>query len=285
VSITAQQPIAAVVNTVNDDPSVLHPLAFATDSVAAGAATIYGAYASKNAAGIGRYSPIIVQNLGATAVTPVITFKPLTGGPGTANTFTFPSIAAGTAKAFDPRFSFNTQQGTTTPAPCSAHSATCLGDGEYAFSIAGGTGALIAAQVNAVSDATAMGYAATPAPAAKYFLPNLTKSLCFCPAPPREVGWTTPIILQSVTATSVTLKWYRNSTDPSLNGALLATQTLTLTPGAGMRIDPWDVAGLPADAQFAVVVDAGASGTITAIVTEFAPGGDNAMAYEGFPAP
>ncbi|MDQ2951345.1 MAG: hypothetical protein M3R54_03690, partial [Chloroflexota bacterium] len=48
VSITAQQPIAAVVNTVNDDPSVLHPLAFATDSVAAGAATIYGAYASKN---------------------------------------------------------------------------------------------------------------------------------------------------------------------------------------------------------------------------------------------
>lgn len=34
-----------------------------------------------------------------------------------------------------------------------------------------------------------------------------------------------------------------------------------------------------------VVVDAGASGTITAIVTEFASGGDNAMAYEGFAAP
>ena len=38
------------------------------------------------------------------------------------------------------------------------------------------------------------------------------------------------------------------------------------------------------DAQYSVVATA-AGGTITAIVTEFAPGGDNAMAYEGFAAP
>lgn len=285
VTITSVQPIAAVVNTVNDEPSVANPVALATNGVAAGAATIYGAYAAKNAQGVGRYSPIIVQNLGTVAVTPTITFKPLAGGPGTANTFTFPSIAPNSSKAFDPRFSFDTQQGTGTPAPCGAHSATCLGDGEYAFSIAAVTGSSIAAQINAVSATTAMGYAATPAPAIKYFLPNLTKSLCFCPSPQRGTGWTTPIILQSVTATSVTLKWYRFSTDPTLNGVLLATQTVALTPGSGTRIDPWDVGGLPADAQFSVVADAGASGTITAIVTEFESSGDNAMVYEGFPAP
>ncbi len=276
VTITSQQPVVAVVNTVADAPSVANPLAFATDGVMAGGATIYGAYAAKNAQGIGRYSPIIVQNLGTAAVAPVLTLTPLAGSPGTANTYTFPSIAANSSKAFDPRFSFTDQ---TTP--CTGHGSTCLADGEYAFKITGGTGASLAAQVNVVSTATAMGYAATATPAAKFFLPNITKSLCFCGAGAvNGVGWTTPIILQSVTATSVTLTWYRFS-----DGQLVATQTVALTPGSGARIDPWTVPALAADAQYSVVADAGTTGTITAIVTELAPGGDNVMIYEGFPAP
>jgi hypothetical protein len=123
-----------------------------------------------------------------------------------------------------------------------------------------------------------MGYSATASPATKYFLPNLTKSLCFCPTPTQTTGWTTPILLQSVTATTVTLKWYFFA-----GGALAYTQTVNLAAGTGTRIDPWTITQLVADKQYSVVVDGG-TGTVTAIVSEFASGGDNAMIYEGFAA-
>jgi len=275
VTVSANQPVAVVVNTQADKPTVANPVASSTDGITTGAATIYGAYAAKNAQGIGRYSPIIVQNLGATAATPKITFTPLTGSPGTANTYTFPAINPNSSKAFDPRFSFSTQG--TTNVPCSTGGADCLADGEYNIRI-DATGGTIAAQVNVASAATAMGYSATATPATKFFLPNLTKSLCFCPTPTQTTGWSTPILLQSVTATSVTLSWYN-----FIGGALAFTQTVTLTPGAGMRVDPWSIPQLAADKQYSVVVDGG-TGTVTAIVSEFATGGDNAMMYEGFAA-
>jgi hypothetical protein len=123
-----------------------------------------------------------------------------------------------------------------------------------------------------------MGYSATATPATKYFLPNLTKSLCFCPTPTPTTGWSTPILLQSITATSVTLNWYNFQ-----GGALAFSQTVTIAAGTGMRIDPWGITQLAADKQYSVVVDGG-SGTVTAIVSEFAAGGDNAMMYEGFAA-
>ena len=44
-----------------------------------------------------------------------------------------------------------------------------------------------------------------------------------------------------------------------------------------------DLTQLAADKQYSVVVDGG-TGTVTAIVSEFATGGDNAMMYEGFAA-
>jgi hypothetical protein len=275
VTVQSPQPVAVVVNTQNDAPGTATPMAASTDGVTAGAATVYGSYAAKNASG--RRTPIIVQNLGGTAVTPTITFTPLAGGFGTANTYTFPSIAAQSSKAFDPRFSFDTQG--TTNVLCNGHSATCLGDGEYAFKVDGGAGSSLAVQVNPESASTLMAYAGTSAPATKYFLPNVTKSLCFCPTPVNGVGWTTPLLIQSVTATGVTLQWYRFS-----DGSLVTTQTLTLTAGSGVRVDPWSVSALAADAQYSVVATA-TGGTMTAIVTEFAPGGDNAMAYEGFAAP
>ena len=275
VTVSANQPVAVVVNTQADKPTVAQPVASSTDGITSGAATIYGAYASKNAQGIGRYSPIIVQNLGAAAVTPKITFTPLTGSPGTANTYTFPAINPNSSKAFDPRFSFSTQGTANTP--CTTGGADCLADGEYNIRI-DATGGTIAAQINVASPATAMGYSATASPATKFFLPNLTKSLCFCPTPTQSTGWTTPILLQSVTATSVTLSWYN-----FIGGALAFTQTVTMTPGSGMRIDPWSNPQLAPDKQYSVVVDGG-TGTVTAIVSEFASGGDNAMMYEGFAA-
>ena len=275
VTVSSNQPVAVVVNTQADKPTVAQPVASSTDGITSGAATIYGAYAAKNAQGIGRYSPIIVQNLGAAAVTPKITFTPLTGTPGTANTYTFPAINPNSSKPFDPRFSFSTQG--TTNAPCSGGGADCLADGEYSIKIEA-VGGTIAAQINVASPATAMGYSATASPATKYFLPNLTKSLCFCPTPTQSTGWSTPILLQSVTATTATISWYN-----FLGGALAFSHTVSLTPGGGMRIDPWTYSQLAPDKQYSVVVDGG-TGTVTAIVSEFAAGGDNAMMYEGFAA-
>src|SRR6266540_1392033 len=161
VTVTSNQPVAVVVNTHADAANVAEPVAYATDGVTAGAATIYGAYASKNAANVNRYSTIVVQNLGATAVNPTITFTPLVGATGTANTYTFATpIQPNSSKAFDPRFSFSTQG--TTNVPCSTGGADCLADGEYSVRISA-SGATLAAAMNVISDvsgATAMGYAA-----------------------------------------------------------------------------------------------------------------------------
>jgi hypothetical protein len=275
VTVQSNQPVAVVVNTQADKANVAQPVASATDGISSGAATVYGAYAAKNAQGVGRRSSIIVQNLGATAVTPRITFTPLTGSPGTANTYTYPAIQPNSSKAFDPRFSFSTQGTTNTP--CSTGGADCLADGEYTIKIEAG-GGNIAAQVNIETASTAMGYSATATPATKFFLPNLTKSLCFCPTPTQTTGWTTPILLQSVTANLVTLSWYNFQ-----GGALAFTQTVNVAAGTGLRIDPWTISQLAADRQYSVVVDGG-TGTVTAIVSEFASGGDNAMIYEGFAA-
>jgi hypothetical protein len=274
VTVTSNQPVAVVVNTHADHAGVAEPVAYATDGVTSGASTIYGAYAAKNAANINRYSTIVVQNLGTTAVTPTITFTPLVGAAGTANTYTFATpLQPNSSKAFDPRFSFSTQGTTNTP--CSTGGTDCLADGEYSIRISGG--ASLAAAVNVISDITAdtaMGYAATAAPAAKYFLPNVTRTLG------GAQGWTTPIVLQTVTATGASVQWRRFA-----DGALVTTQNLTIPTGSAMRIDPRTVSGLSDDTQYAVTVT-GTGGTVTAVVTELNfEGGDGAMIYEGFPSP
>jgi hypothetical protein len=269
VTVKADQPLAVVVNTHNDDPSVLHPVAYATDGIAAGSGTLYGAYAAKNANDYGRtgtMSTLVVQNLGAAATTPTLEFMLLGGGPTT--TFTGPSTGSGAAWAFDPRY-VNGVAGTTLCGTMA--SPGCLADGEFTFkAFASGT---IAVAVNVISPDSAMGYTATGSPAAKFFLPNVTRTLG------GSGGWTTPILLQSVTATAASVEWRRFA-----DGALVTTQNLTLTPGAGMRIDPLAVASLTNDTQYAVTVTS-LGGTVVAIVEELALGGENAMIYEGFAAP
>ncbi|MFN2520220.1 MAG: S8 family serine peptidase [Candidatus Limnocylindria bacterium] len=271
VTLTSDQPIAVVVNTHLDDPSIDHPVAYATDGVVGGAATLYGPYAAKNAQGIGRISTVVVQNTGATAVTPSLSFRAL-GGAGAQQTFVSTSaIAPGASWAFDPRFI----GGAASPDPgtlCGpAASAVCLGDGEYSF-VASASGP-IAAAVNVISPLTAMGYTASASPAAKYFLPNVTRTLG------GPAGWTTPILLQSASAAGAQLQWYRFS-----DGALILTQTVAIPAGTGVRIDPLAQSALSDDTQYAVVVT-GTGGTVAAIVVELAQGGDNAMIYEGFAAP
>ncbi len=276
VTVTATQPIAVVLNTHNDDPGVANPVFYTVNGIAAtsGGSSNYGAYASKNAAGINRVTTIVVQNLVSSSMTPSLQLTPMAGGAGVAKSFTAPApIAAGAAWAFDPRF-VNGVATTDQSKLCgSADAPGCLADGEYAFT-ATASGA-IATVVNVLSlsnGATAMGYSATAQPATKYFLPNVTLTLG------GDTGWTTPIVLQSVGGTTATLKWYSFQ-----GGTLVTTQNVTIPLGSSIRIDPRNVAGLTPDTQYAVVVQA--AGTITAIVQEFASGGDNAMTYGGFPAP
>jgi hypothetical protein len=269
VTVKADQPIAVVVNTHNDDASVAHPAAYSTDGIAGGSSNVYGPYAAKNALNSDRpntISTIVVQNLGTSSITPTLTFTPFGGG--SATTFTGPATPAGGAWAFDPRFVNGAASATATLCG-SAASTGCLADGEYSFKAsAAGT---IAAAVNVLNPTSAMGYTATATPGTKYALPNVTRTL--------GGAWTTPIMLQSVTATGASLDWRRFS-----DGALVTTQTVTMPAGSAMRIDPRNVAGLSDDTQYAVTVT-GTGGQVAAIVVELAPGGDNAMIYEGFASP
>jgi hypothetical protein len=293
VTLTSPQPIAVVENLHNDadanrppvNGTIGDPVGYAIDGITGGANTVYGPYAARNANGVGRVSTIVVQNLGTTAVRPSLTFTALAttvpGEPVPAPTQTFVSptdVPPGGSWAFDPRFAL----GTTTP--CVDESVVCLREGEYSFrATAAGP---IAAVVNVISSTTAMGYAATVRPDARFFLPNVTRRFGGI------YGWSTPILVQAVTAIGATLRWYRFS-----DGVLVLTQNVTIATGSAVRIDPRDVVGLAEDTQYAVVVD-GVGGTLATIVIEIggdkAPFGgsvqyvntlrDSAMIYEGFAA-
>jgi len=263
VTITADQPIAVVVNTHHDDSFVANPVAYSADGIAIGATTVYAPYFAKNVARLG-VSTMVVQNVGTSTTTPSLKFTPLGGG--TATTFSLPSIAVGSGTAFDPRY---TSGDTTKPLCGSASSTGCLADGEYTVEAsAGGTG--IAAAVSVIGGASAMGYTALTQATGKYYLPNVTRTLG------GATGWTTPILLQSSTATGATLNWFRFS-----DGGLVTSQNVSLTAGSGVRIDPRSVPNLTDDTQYAVVVTA-TGGNIASIVVELATGADNAMIYEGF---
>ena len=269
VTVTSPQPVAVVVNTHNDDASVAAPAAYSTDGIVAGSSNVYGPYAAKNANNSGRdgtISTIVVQNMSTFSVTPTLAFTPLGGG--TVQNFTGPALAGGAAWAFDPRF----ENGVAGATLCPATSTTkCLADGEFSFR-ASGSGSLAAA-VNVISPTSAMGYTGLATPGTKSFLPNVTRTLG------GFSGWTTPILLQSVSATGATVEWRRFS-----DGSLVTSQTVTMPLGSGMRIDPRTVIGLTDDTQFAVTVT-GTGGSVAAIVVELASGGDNAMIYEGFATP
>ena len=268
-TLTSSQPIAVVVNTQNDGFGVENPVAYATDGIARGAFAVYGAYAAKNANDSGRTSTtstIVVQNVGAAAVTPSISFTPLGGGGLRRFTRRAP-LAPGAAWVFDPRYA----NGDTTLAFCAAPSPDCLPDGEFSF--VANAGGAIAAVVNVISPASAMGYSAAVQPNATFSLPNVTRTLG------GAAGWTTPVLLQAGSATSARLSWR------SFRTGAVTPQSVTLPLGGAVRIDPRSVPGLTDDTQYAVTINGlrGTDpGTVNAIVIELADGADNAMIYEGF---
>lgn len=247
VTLTSAQPIAVVANAHNDLPGTLMPMGDSYNGVASvTATTTYAPYVAKNTDGIGRSTRLVVQNTGTSAATPRLSFVSFAGGAATV--VMGPSLAAGTSWSYTPTF----------------------GDGEYALTVTQGRFAVLG---TTISPSTAMFYTGTSSPATKLFMPNVTRTLTGGPPDP---GWTTPILIQSATATSATLSWYRFS-----DGSLVTTQTVSLTPGATRRVDPTAVSGLSDNSQYAVVL--ASSGTVSAIVTELnLSGGDNAMVYKAF---
>jgi subtilisin family serine protease len=269
VTFTSTQPVAVVVNTQNDGPGVDNPVAYSTDGISKGGFAVYGAYAAKNANNSGRAnttSTIVVQNVTAAPTTPTISLVPLGGG--TVRRFTRRTpLAPGAAWVFDPRYA----NGDTSQPFCVASTANCLPDGEFSF-IANADGQ-IAAVANVISPTSAMGYSAGVQPSSTFSLPNVTRTLG------GPAGWTTPIMLQAVTATTATLSWR------SFRTGVVTTQTVTLPEPSAIRIDPRTVPGLTDDTQYAVTIR-GLRGSeaamLNAIVIELADGADNAMSYEGF---
>ena len=267
-TVTSAQPISVVVNTHNDDPGVAAPLVYATNGFTAGSTALQGPYIAKGVPGVGRgTSTLVVQNMGQAAATPTVAFTPLGGG--TATTFTGPPIAGGRSWAFDTRY---TNGDVTQPFCGTTVGNGCLADGEYSLVVSAPLGSQLAAVVNIFSATTGDGYAMLAATTPTVYLPNVTKTLGGAD------GWTTPIVLQSVTATNVTVSWYRFS-----DGTLVTQQTLSMTPGTAQRIDPRDLAQLPDNTQFSVVAIGAGGGTLAGIVTELNfQGGDGAMIYGGF---
>ena len=253
-TLTASQPIAVVSNNHHDLPGITPAEGDSYNGVVAatGAATTYLPYLASNTDGVGRASRVIVQNAGTSAATPAISLYPFFGGP--AQTVTAPQLAPGGAFAF---------------------TLSTFADGEYSATI-GGSGTF-AAVVTTLTNGTALYYTGTSAPASKLFVPNVTRRLTQDPTV--DPGWNTPILIQSATAASATLKWYRFS-----DGSLVTTQTVSLSPNYTLRVDPAAVAGLTDNSQYAVVIEA--AGIVSAIVTELnLVGGDDAMIYKAFPTP
>jgi hypothetical protein len=250
VTMTAPNAIAVVANNHNDLPGTAAPMGDSYNGVAATLGTTYLPYIAKNTDGVGRSSRVVIQNAGSTAATPTVTLKPLGGG--TSTTVTAPSIQPGRAWSFTPTGA----------------------DGEYSLTIGGGTFAAVA---TATTSTTAMYYTGTTTGKDKLYMPNLTRRLTQDPA--NDPGWNTPIIIQSANATSATLRWYSFAT-----GALVTTQTVTLTPETAVRVDPATVSGLSYNNQYAVVLESAAN--VVTIVTQLnLIAGDNAMIYKGFETP
>jgi hypothetical protein len=252
VTLSADQPIGAVVNAHNDLGNVPAPMGFSYNAITPSSdQTIFLPYVQRNVQG--STTRVIVQNMGTSPATPTLRFRLLALLTQPA-LITGPSLQPGGIWAFNP---------TTNPT---------LIDGEFSMTITGGQFGVLGASVGPTSAAGSTG---TGRRATKLYLPNITRTLG------GSLGWTTPINLQATGADNATLRWYRFA-----DGALVYTQLLTFIDfGQTIRVDPRALAQLSDDTQYAVVATS-ESGGIAANVSELNyMGGDGAMTYEAVPQP
>lgn len=250
-TISASQPVAAVVNAHNDSASVAQPRGFSYNGVPAGAPYGYVPLAARNGDGA-RTSRLLVQNTGTFAATPTLRFRRMGDGATT-------TVSA--TGAVQPGRTWSLDLATRADVP----------EGEHGVVVESGTFAVLNILTSA---ATAMGYMGTSPASSRIYLPNLTRRLG------GANGWTTPLVIQTGLgggASSASVRWYRFK-----DGRLVTQQIVDgLVPGASRKIDPRSVPELSDETQYAVVVDS--RGPITALVTQLNDlGGDGAMTYEGF---
>lgn len=263
ITMTASQPIGAVINAHNDAATVAQPRGFSYNaSRPSDIQESFLPYVAKNTDGIGRSTRLFVQNTSTVAGTAHLAFCQL-GNP----SCVLQTISAPSAIPPGGVWSLDLAQSPQ------------LADGEYSIYSYNLTGeanylAILAATT---SPATALGYTSLGFGETKWFLPNVTRTLG------GPAGWTTPIVIQSTgsTVTTANLSWYRFA-----DGALVYQQTLLgLQAGSAVRVDPRTVPALADNTQYAVVVTA-PTGGVAVVVTELNfLGGDSAMAYEGFSPP
>jgi len=263
--IASDQPVAAIVNAQNDAPGSIAPMGLSYNAVAQPqSAPVYVPAFARNADGVGRTTRLLIENAGAADAIPSIVLRATSGSQ---ITVTAPApVRPGASWSYDPRLQ---PDGRTACPP--AGTPTCPAEGTFSGIVQGGAFAVVGASVTATS---AMGFVGQSVIGNRAYLPNITRRLG------GANGWTTPIVIESAGATSVTMRWYRFA-----DGVLVTRQTLAISAtGASITVDPRNVVGLADETQYAVVVDA-TGGNVAAIVTELNfSGGDGDMAYEGFAA-
>ena len=255
VSLTSNQPIGVVVNAHDDFPGAPAPMGFSYNGVLPMEdEDSFVPYVAKNADG--RSTRLIIQNMGLAPARPQLFFRRLGDPSGTATRIDAPAdVAPGASVSID------LLQWT-------------IPNGEYGVHLTGGQWAVVSATIGPTS---AMGFVNYSGNSNLFYLPNITRTLGGAD------GWTTPIVIQSVSTLVRTarLSWYRFA-----DGALVTQQTLNgLTYGGSVRVDPRQVPGLSDDTQYGVVIETPAGG-VAAVVTELSfRGGDGAMSYEAFEPP
>jgi hypothetical protein len=259
VTLTSTQPIAVVVNAHSETGS---PVAFSHNGIGRGATVLFAPYAAKAVPPGSSFSPVVVQNLGATPTDAQLLFtssSPLVAP----QTFTLKAIPAGGAQAFDPRFTL----GTTTP--CVVASATCLGIGEFSLRITAANP--VAAVVLPNSATTAGGYLASSQLTERTLVPTAFRRIG------GANGWGTRIVSYSGAPAQLTARVFAI---PS--GDLKATFPVPIGPTGWASFDLNTVAGLADNAQYAVTVDGGGTPLTTIAIERASTGGDALMVFEAF---
>jgi hypothetical protein len=253
VTLSSPGPIGAVVNCHNDEPNVEMPRAFSYNGTPATSdSTSFVPYVERNF--MSTSTQLIVQNAGTKAATPRLLPREISVTAAEAPVVTGPTLLPGASWLYDLR------------------SNPTLTDGEYSLIVSGGQFATLEITTG---PAWASGSTAAERGSTRLYMPNITRTLG------GQLGWTTPINLQSTGALNATLKWYRFS-----DGRLVHTQLLLYSAlGQTIRVDPRAIPALSDDTQYAVIATSEAGG-ISATVTELrGMGGDLAMTYEGLPQP
>lgn len=216
----------------------------AVNAFTAGAATLYCPNINRNYGAENWTTPVVIQNLGASAVAPTVNYYAVNVPGRNPGELVFST----TLSSIGP--------GKSIPERPHARPDSVLPPGIYSMKITGGSGSQLAAIVNQVSqNATggAMAYAAFTAGGTVVFLPNINRNY-------GAEGWNTPYLIQNVGTTTANVR-----VEYIQGGSVVRTvtssedPTLSIVPGGASAQRPHTLSGL-ADGKYSVrITSLGAS--------------------------